>query len=524
VRYRWTYVIDQRAPDKPTIVVDGDLPLTADTFITIRGPSYGTTFYTTDGTTPDQTSNRYTYPFRLLIPEAGTGSILVRAVSISPSGVKGEEVSALIPYDRDEPEAPVVRAIRRGQRNGSFEITAEPDFGCKLIYEIAFNGSIPADPDARSPIIGSTFTVSMPYGMDGIATLKLASRDSAGNVSAPTETLSLPIDLCPPSTPIITVENDRIVITGEASIFYTISTNGSPLGLPTGKSRVYTQPIPLPLKEGELNSIAVQARSMDAGGNYSDLAGPFLIQRDLRTPSLPPLTSLLRERLYNAPVSIPIPPASFTVRYEVTTDGSDPPDPVSASPKAEGGRLVFEGREGATVPYAVKIAPFTGESRGRIDFFRFTIDREAPEMPVPVGFPESGVVETPVKVMVNRQEGILLYRVRIDEPITISEDRLFAEENLWNGEDTLTAVPGQTVTAYFFFGAEDAAGNRTFNPKRYTVRIDRTYPEVPSFHGLPERMITSESVRVELRGEGSIRYEVTSDGSLPRSPRHARNS
>jgi hypothetical protein len=84
-------------------------------------------------------------------------------------------------------------------------------------------------------------------------------------------------------------------------------------------------------------------------------------------------------------------------------------------------------------------------------------------MPVPVGFPESGVVETPVKVMVNRQEGILLYASESMNP-SRSAKTLFAEENLWNGEDTLTAVPGQTVTAYFFFGAEDAAGNRTFNP------------------------------------------------------------
>ncbi len=133
----------------------------------------GVIYYTTDGTTPDETSQIYRDPVTV-----NEGTTVIRAVFIRSDGVQSEEADGTYEVIFDYPAEPLF-SVQGGSYTGSFRVTltAEPD--CKIYYTT--NG--------EEPGLGSRLyrgSIQIPAGL---TVLQAVAVDEEGGMSGIVEAI-----------------------------------------------------------------------------------------------------------------------------------------------------------------------------------------------------------------------------------------------------------------------------------------------------------------------------------------------
>ena len=519
--FRFFYILDDRTPSKPTIRLSRRPPLSSPARVELDGPAGTVIFFTTDGKTPDISSSFYDGPFVLDLPEnTDAGSIYIKAVAMGINGRKSDPASTLVTYDKIKPVTPELNYIGK-TRSSALAVGVQSEFGTRILYEITVDDSTPPAPGPASPITQGLLELTVPYGMETIFSLRFAAIDDAQNISPPSEPFRLLLDRNPPVPPKISLVDGSITITGEGTVFYAATTDGSEPSIPNSQSSKYTIPLPFNISENKINHISVNAISMDNSQNMSEVSDTFTVIVDKRKPFLPPLKGVKDKGIYKEAVELRVEKADETVQvlYTFSSDGSEPPDPdISADVLPES--LDFTGREGEVVKYAIKLRPLlvNGNQIGEIQALSFIIDREPPLPPKPEGFENGAVYRHGIEIVPPAQTEETYY-LAISNSKGDDADPFGSSGRIFNNPIYLDVPLGEEKNYYVRFGAEDPAGNRSRNAAIFGFTIDRKAPGIPAILGLPPGGFTRQPVVINLQNETDAAfYKFTTNGAVPGTP------
>ena len=515
--YRYTFIIDDRTPTPPDIRVSQSQPVTQTTNISIDAPPFATVYLTVDGTTPDADSAVYENPFEFELPaNREAGSVIIKAVAIGQNGRTSELSSELIIFDLVAPEQPEISYLGKSGTSG-IAVGVDSEFGSVVHYELTLDDTSPVEPTTGSPIMDELLRLEVPYGMERMFSLRFAAADTAGNMSAPTEPFRLLVDRVPPMPPTVAIVDDALQISGEGSVYYTITEDGSFPPIPTVSSLLYASPVQLSISPGRKITYRILAAAADTSGNISDTSDLFSISYDARTPVVPGLRDITDGGFYRDSVRISLQrgPEELLLYYTVAENAE------ADNPDATSNQIIdfieLDGTENAVVEYDLKILPMLASTGaiGEIADYRFTIDRSLPDIPV---FPElsrSPYRNTSVEIRPpTGYADSLRYAVSLDANGEL--DPFGVDSATFNSPLEFDAPLGTSRSFFLAFGAEDTAGNRAIGDRTYEITIDREPPGVPSMTGVPTTSISREPVIVELASDdGEVRYLVSSDGSVP---------
>ena len=517
---RYFFIFDDRSPSKPEIVFNKKPPVREDAEVTILGPEDARIFYTIDGTSPDTSSMEYGGPFTLNLPEGSeAGSLLVKASAYGSNGRKSSVSSELVTFDRIAPAAPEITYLGQSSAGG-ITVGVKSEFGSTILFEMTLDDSLPAKPSLKSYKSEGFISLDVPYGMERIFAFRFVAADNAGNLSMPTDPFRVLVDKMPPEVPNMRYGDDSISIIGSDTIYYSLTTDGSEPKTPDSRSNTYTEPIQLNPVDEVLNEYKIKAVSVDPSGNSSVVSSTFTHVVDRRKPYMPDYTAPENGGIYSTVQKISLKSGDDvpSVYYTFTADGSEPLEPDSSSLKLED-EVLFEGAEGESTAYHVKLKPFYDERllSGDVHELQFVVDVQPPEVPFPGGI-ENGATYS---------HGIsLLPPTGIPDDVFISiisgenelYDPLGESGRRFSGPIHLDAKGGNEKTYRFSLAARDGAGNSTVNPTIYTVTIDKKPPPKPVVAGVPAGGLTRDNVEIIVSSQYPVYYEFSKDGTLPPPP------
>ena len=511
--YRYLVELKGEVPGDVAILFEEKQVYRGKARVTLRGRPGTSVYYTLDGSLPTTESFLYDGPFEVSLPPQGEGFLTLRARA--RLGQKwGPVAEKFLEYDTVPPPEPSPKLhFEKPSGYATLELPSPPDG--EGIYEIAWGGKEPQAPSLTSPVLNPKQSIRVPYGYKGVAKLRLAYRDRAGNITEYPHVLTLFFDRVPPPIPQIAVKDRFLTLTGEGSLFYQIfEASGSLEGeLPGSESesfRPYTKPIELPAPEGRMVKYRILAYAEDEAGNRSEWSVPYTVSFDRRVPlSLQPrgpqgpsIPITNKEFL----LSFPDPKGDLEVFYTFTEDGSEPPDPTSSSLRGAS-TLRFFGQPGKRILYTVKVwARYRGSlEKGQIQTYQFVIDRDPPQLPKILG------IDPPVR---NRGAWV---RFGSSDP----SDRVFFRVFSQKEDKDLPWMPytepflldveeGKEATFFLSYRVIDDAGNTVEVPQPIKLVIDKKPPQAPDVE-------IKNGIALKAP-EGRIYYELTTDGSLPPVP------
>ncbi|MAG13221.1 MAG: hypothetical protein CMN78_01355 [Spirochaetales bacterium] len=528
--HRYFFIIDDRSPSGPEIVLDQVPPVRQNPTIEILGPDDADIFYTVDGTSPDPFSEKYNGPVLLELPtESEAGSIFIKAAAYGRNGRKSDISSALITFDTIPPEPPEITYLGRSNTAG-ITVGVKGDFGTDVLYEMTLDDSLPGVPDHSSLKSTGFLELDVPYGMERIFAFRFAAIDIAGNLSTPTAPFRVLVDKVPPDPPVLAFVENAVSLVGEGSLYYTLTDDGSEPSLPEASATQYVDPIPVEFEDGALNEVKIKAVSIDNSGNISRVSDTFAIIEDRRNPYLPTIGGVTNNEIYSSRQELRLENADVATRvyYAVTTDGSEPADPDSGD-QFISDILQFEGVEGRQIQYRIKLRPalINGNIQGEVQELTFVIDRLMPPVPVPSGFMNGQSYNHGVFVLPPADGDNEIYFALISSPIP-DPPPVDAVELLPFGENSrrfssplrLDVPEGEEGTFYFRVGAMDSAGNRSLNSITYSITVDRKPPDSPVVAGVPFGGVSRDEVSLSVVADYPTHYEISTDGTLPAIPTH----
>jgi hypothetical protein len=234
-----------------------------------------------------------------------------------------------------------------------------------------------------------------------------------------------------------------------------------------GNEAIFADPIPFGAGGSALH---VEWRGRNRSGSLSE-SQSINFARPIPLPPVRLLGADASERS-SGPIRISS-AGSGIVRYELTDDGSIPPEPGKASRLLEG-ELVLEAPAGKTLTYTLRYRPFTdagSEAQGGDSaMVSYIIDREPPEPPRVVAAP-AAYSRGPLKLELAATEGRIFASVSSD-----------GSEGTWREIKGPIDLPGSTdsprswtIRAY----AVDSTGNRSteLGPLRYVVDTSCVYAD-----------------------------------------------
>lgn len=261
----FTYIIDSTAPTTPTAAPGSGLYNSTQNVTLSSSDSGGSglkdIYYTTDGSTPDNTSAVYSGPINVSANET------IKAIAYDNAGNSSSVATFTYVIDTVAPSTPVATPSS-GSYNSSQNVTLSSNdnsggSGLNAIYYTT-DGSTPDNTSTKY-----TAPVSITAG----TTLKAIAYDNAGNTST-VATYTYVIDTVAPSQPVATPgsgtytssqivsisSSDNAGGSGLQAIYYT--TDGS---VPTNASTLYTGPITIS------SNTVLRAVAYDNVGNVSTM-------------------------------------------------------------------------------------------------------------------------------------------------------------------------------------------------------------------------------------------------------------
>jgi len=193
-----------------------------------------------------------------------------------------------------------------GPSSKAVAIKAESEKGRPVVYEIGFN-TVPPDPAALSPRVEGELLLGVPYGMEAVFYLKLASVDDEGRLTHAQGVTKVEFDRKPPVPPRFSFPHGqesydtgiKLLLSGEGTFEYEVTDNGTIPSDPTEGSPKYERVIDLPGVPGSAVDYYLKIRASDDLGNTSVPFGPFLFRIDLRPPRVPSIAGVRDGGVYN---------------------------------------------------------------------------------------------------------------------------------------------------------------------------------------------------------------------------------
>ncbi|WP_319414839.1 chitobiase/beta-hexosaminidase C-terminal domain-containing protein [Marispirochaeta aestuarii] len=530
--YRYFYVFDTRKPEAPSISVSGTAPYSEAPLISILASDQSRIHYTLDGSDPDAGSPLYSGPFTPPLSDT-EGNLMIKAAVVSTEGISGPVSGRLIPYDLLPPDPPEL-TVGEQKRDGAVRIEAAAKGDALVVFESGDDESSTREISGISPV-WSGEELHTPWGMNSRRFFRFASRDAAGNLSAPVQ-IRTEIHRLPPPVPSISLEGGTVRISGSGTLFYSlIEPEGNQQTAGTGQEEgkeefsLYEESFELNGEAEQLKLYRIRAFAEDEWGNRSDIARSDL-RIDKRLPELPGIMGLEDRRVYNDPVLNPefrSEEDDLDVVYSLGTDSREPPDPDINSPRLQD--LAIATEEGTEVYYQLKLLPVFPERgrTGRITTLRFVVDRKAPEIPEIFGIPESGISADDVVLSLGElPEDETAYILIGGESAPPGESDPLLYGDKYTGPRRISLQDGLERTFTIALSMIDAAGNRRDMEPSLHLRIDRLAPPEPASSGIPQGRISSTPLRVELRApeNAGIEYrlitgdDISREGMIPFVP------
>jgi hypothetical protein len=263
--------------------------------------------------------------------------------------------------DLRSPSLPPISGIENGGRYNARALSPVlGDSPWTVRYSMTTDGSVPRDPDAKSPALTNATVFS---GDDGALTtvrLKLLAVTPSGKRSGEKRELSFDIDLKSPEVPAITGVTDggryaQAVTVGvgqipdDVQLFYSVSTGDAEPGDPQAGAAL-SSPLVFDVPEGMQRDFTLRVASRDAAGNRSLYDRRYRFTIDREPPDDPDASGAPPAGVSNRPVTLSLAARDAVVHYELTENGSIPRLPNEKSP-TYGSPIVLNGRMGAAVTY-----------------------------------------------------------------------------------------------------------------------------------------------------------------------------
>ena len=379
------------------------------------------------------------------------------------SGRSGEVSRLEVTVDRRPPEVPEVLGVVDGETYGhsvSFRVEAADEGDRPEYVLVAADGAAAEEPDTRLEWRDASdeVRVDVPIGEEKRFTLRARSVDPAGNVTEREEAVKFRIDRAAPSPPEIRVEGARAI--GAEGVVNRDGSNSAGDSSPAPRS-------PTRFVGGE--RVRVILTSEEASIHYR--------LRD-ETQSNSPGNGVPEEDLVS----------SRDTRYDAP--------------------IVLETEEGAERSYllrAISVDSVGNESAPSREV-RILADRRAPPKPELVSLHTDDSGRGGTAVWRHEQGSSIRYRVAHE---SVSGGAYRSAERIGRWE-----LPSGATRGEIEFFAEDVAGNRS-ELDAVAVRGFSAAPE-PRLAGVEDGGVYGEAVVIQNRtATGTVRYEVTTDGSTP---------
>jgi hypothetical protein len=298
----WTFV--STGSIQPTVATPA-FSLAAGTYLgtqtlTITDATAGATiYYTTNGTTPTTSSNRYTAPLAVNVSET------IEAIAVA-SGFQNSVVTSAAYVIESQVATPTFSPVAGSYTSAQAVTISDASAGAKIYYTT--NGSTPT---TSSALYAAPISVSTTETVKAIAA---ASGFFSSNVASASYTITAPTAATPvisPATGTYTTAQTVTITdsTAGAAIHYT--TNGS---APTASSTTYTGAFTVS------STLTVHAMAIAAGFTSSAVAtATYTITPPAATPVISPGTGT-----YASAQSVTITDTTTGAAIHYTTDGSAP--------------------------------------------------------------------------------------------------------------------------------------------------------------------------------------------------------
>ncbi len=412
------------------------------------------------------------------------------ARSIDPAG-NVTETTAPVKFriDRERPEAPRI-SVDGAQRTadgrylatGAVTVTIGAE-GAETYYRISRAGAGPPEQGAVSPadqVYEAPFDVQpsdaagegepasegVPGGKRTHVSIQAMTRDAAGNESVASLPVTVTIDTERPDPPeVVDVTTDDSGRGGtviwrhqdDAVVRYRVVA-GNRTGEERTTQRIGKWQLPEGASTGELEYYAE-----DRAGNRSN-AGSVAVRGFSAAPT-PELAGIEADAVYGATVVLENRTTGGTVRYEVSTDGSEPPAVTRFSPELPA-QTPFDVAPGETVSYRVAARTFAEDARpSPVVSLGFIVDRGAPSAPEIVGFRDGDFLTEDVEVRFKSSAERVFYSV-VETPEERTAEPEFAR---FREAFTLEAKPGGVVHYRVSAYSVDSAGNRSDETETWDV-------------------------------------------------------
>lgn len=354
---------------------------------------------------------------------------------------------------------------------------------------------------------GALLRFEAPYGFEKRLPLEFVAIDSLGRRSEPVS-FTADIDFRPPPLPTVRVENRILSVDGEGTIYFRVLSPDSALqrelatsmGTSDGgqqeraesterrsetdetnrsdaeiRYRRYDESIELPAPLGAYSQFTAEAYAVDEAGNRSRVAREK-IAIDRRAALLPRIKGVEDGGRYAEPVTLWFladehPP---DVRYEFTTDGSEPAEPAEDSPLIGNG-VDFEGSEGESVLVRLKLQPVTLTRIGSTRELSFTIDRQAPVGPEVDGVRDGAAYRDTRRVTIRNSEGA----PDLDSVVVTLSQEGVDREFVYDQPFAVAAPERDEKLVRLTARSRDRAGNLS-EPTTVEFTLDTRPPETPS--------------------------------------------
>ena len=268
---------------------------------------------------------------------------------------------------------------------------------------------------------------------------------------------------------------------GEGRVIYEVSSSGTDPAPLTPSSPVLGADLLLAVPYGLHREFRLRVGSCDDSGNIADPAGVRTVVLDREPPAPPVLDPPPSGEGFDRPLRVEL-AAGEPVRFELTRDGTLPPDPGPRSPLLAR-FLELEGRAGERVEYRVKFrltdrAGNAGEVCGP---YSYPVDLRRPVLP-PLSGPENGGSTN------QREVGLVPGPSPFRVAFTATEDgseppEPQASSPLLGPEVRFTGIPDGEKTIRLKLLPVSPGRNQQGSASAYRFTIDLDPPRTPQIEG-----------------------------------------
>ncbi len=478
------FTIDLKPPDYPNIegVVEGkryNNPVTVSIKPADPEDRVYISYTTSDSNLidPVKYGEQYKKALNFDVEEGEETRILLRAAAVDRAGNRtpGDQYISFI-LDRKPPNDPeaAVSPIN-GLSNEAATISLRSDGG-RIYYEMSDDGSMPLLPDIESAVYQSPLVLTGKLNQE--ITYKICARvfDDLGNASSGHRVYTVTVDRKAPAFP----ENPTVELNGpEHSNRYLISwmnPNGHRIYYrifqslsQIGDFKLYESPFNIELKASRTK---IEFFKENQSGNRSKSV-TFTLPSIKNRLEKPKISGILNGQSYNRVVNILLSAGEGRVRYELSTDGTEPP-PVSASSAIANRVIRLDTAEGETLNFRIRARAF-GSKHTDIPSEEVTvscvIDRTPPETPVLDGAVHNGYYHEARRLRLLSSEGKIHYTIiKADRKPSIPDPEIF---KAYEQEIILDTETGGSDTFWIAAYTIDEAGNRSHNTRIWTITIDK---------------------------------------------------